>query len=87
MLASCQQRPSVAEVTAACQRGNATITAVEFGETYTSTEPEKVSGVPPNVPIYPVKVTYQLPAVAGAEPQETVDRNVYENVFEELVCD
>ncbi|MGY6214389.1 hypothetical protein ACW73L_04425, partial [Methylolobus aquaticus] len=54
---------------------------------YVSTAPEKAAGVPPNVTIYPVKVTYQLPSLPGSDPQQTVARNVYENVYEELVCD
>jgi hypothetical protein len=87
VLAACQKTPSVAEVTEACQRGNATVTSVEIGEAYVSTAPERGAGVPPNVTIYPVKVTYQLPSLPGSDPKQTVTRNVYENVYEELVCD
>lgn len=84
---SCQQTPSVAEVTAACKRGSAEIATVEFGEAFTSTEPERVSGVPPHVTVYPVKVTYRFPPRPGLDPQSTVSRNVYINTFGELVCD
>lgn len=87
VLAACQKTPSVAEVTEACRRGNATVTAVEIGDAYVSTAPEKAAGVPPNVTIYPVKVTYQLPSLPGSDPKQTVARNVYENVYEELVCE
>lgn len=87
VLAACQKTPSVAEVTEACKRGNATVTSVEIGEAYVSTAPERGAGVPPNVTIYPVKVTYQLPSLPGSDPKQTVTRNVYENVYEELVCD
>ncbi|MGY6216604.1 hypothetical protein ACW73L_15715 [Methylolobus aquaticus] len=34
VLAACQKTPSVAEVTEACRRGNATVTAVEIGDAY-----------------------------------------------------
>ena len=86
-LAACQQTPSVAEATEACQRSNVSLTSIEFGQTFTSTQPEKATGIPQNVPIYPVKVTYRLPAVGGVEREEMVSRNLYENVYGELVCD
>ena len=87
VLAACQQTPSISEVTEACKRGNAAVTSIEFGKAYTSAEPEKISGVPPNVMIYPVKVTYEWPALSGRDSRQTVDRNVYTNLFGELVCD
>lgn len=87
ILASCQQKPSVSEAQEACQRPNATITSVQFGEAFRSTEPEKVSGVPPNVTIYPVTVTYTLPSIAGADSQQSVARNLYRNFADEFVCD
>jgi len=86
-LAACQQTPSVAEVSEACRRGNATVTSVEFGAPFTSSEPEKASGVPPNGTIYPDKGSYRFPTLPGSDPHQSVDRNVYTNLFGELVCD
>lgn len=87
LLAACQQVPSVSEVQEACQRANATILSVEFGKAFTSTEPERTSGLPPNVTIYPVTVTYQLPSISGSDSRQSVGRYVYRNFADELVCD
>ncbi len=85
LLGSCRQTPSESEVAAACRRGNAEITSIEFGEAYVSTDPERDAGVPPHVIIHPVKVTYRFPAFP--ERNSAVERNVYTNLFGELVCD
>jgi hypothetical protein len=86
-LAACRQTPSVAEVSAACEPGNATVTSIEFWAPFTSTGPEKAFNVPSNVTIYPVKVSYRFPNLPGSDPHQSVDRNVYTNLFGELVCD
>lgn len=87
VLASCQQKPSISDAREACQRPNASIASVEFGDAYTSTEPEKTSGVPPNVTIYTVTMTYKLPSVSGADSYQSVSRNLYRNFAGEFVCD